>query len=273
MLGLLALPFAGVLMARHPAGELRSRAESFRLRLAVAGLVDVLVFALSAGAMMFPGDSFGNWGLGSTHNMPGLKPALFPLPLFYLLEAAVTLAFLVILGMRRRMWPGWLKDPSRLVMLGCALTQLLPMLITSPTDRYYLAVAAPLLPLFAAEAERRSRHQTAAKAWLVISLLGGLVLFGAGEQDYLAWQVARAAAARIAYRAYPADRVDTGYETVATNFLVPNYEATGRTGIGALSVHLAHPAAVLAFAGPRSTQQGVSYHSLASGRVVLRRAP
>ena len=69
------------------------------------------------------------------------------------------------------------------------------MLSTSPTDRYHLAVAAPLAPLlvapiaapFAAGAVRRGAASLAL-------ILAGVLIFAVGEQDYLAWQVARDAA-------------------------------------------------------------------------------
>jgi len=123
-------------------------------------------------------------------------------------------------------------------------------------------------------ANKRSIAWAIAKAWATAAIAAGLVLYGVGEQDYLAWQAARDRAARLAYGMASPDQVQAGFEANAVYVELPRYERTERADLFAI-LGPAHPRITLVFApatDPRKgmvSREGVSYSSLAPGRIEL----
>jgi hypothetical protein len=93
-----------------------------------------------------------------------------------------------------------------------------------------------------------------------------------GEQDYLAWQAARDRAALLAYQTAPPDQVQAGFEANAVYVELPRYERTGQADLFAI-LGPARPQVTLLFASAADPRPGVSYWSLAPGRIVLARSP
>jgi hypothetical protein len=145
------------------------------------------------------------------------------------------------------------------------------MAFTRPLDRYYIPVAAVLAPFVAAQvsrAETPSRGVGVARVWVIASLAAGLGLFVAGQQDYLAWQSARAQAQARAYAIAGPAGVDAGYDANGPGVVIPRYEQTGELVDPA---HLAglNPSLALRFASPGDLRPGFGYASLASGKIVI----
>jgi hypothetical protein len=165
------------------------------------------------------------------------------------------------------------------VLLCLAAAQFLPILLVDYVvyDRYYLPVAAPLLPVAAVFATRSTFSPFASLTAVTLGLLG-LVMFAVGEQDLQAMLVARDTVARQAYsQASPLD-VQAGYEANAVYGEVPYYD---RTGIVLSSLAKAgpsndfstkgpeHPVLEVQFACSSDPRPGVSYRSVASARLIL----
>ena len=134
-------------------------------------------------------------------------------------------------------------------------------------DRYFFAVAGPLIPVVAALAAR-ANYQRAARTWAAAAIAAGLLLYVVGEQDYLAWQAARDRAARLAYQTTPPNQVQAGFEANAVYVELPAYERTGHADLFAI-LGPVRPRITLLFAPPNDPRPGVSYWSLAPGRIVL----
>jgi len=272
MASFLLLPLAPLVVAR-PVDEMRGagRAALVPAGWACVAVVAALVFQFGFGTMIFPGDVFGNWGLGQLH-LGGAKTSPWPLPAFYLLEVVVLAVAAVLLFHRRGLW-----RPSRLGTQGVflallAISQLLPMLSTSATDRYHLAVAAPLAPLLAGSAAGSGLgRDTLRRSAAAVLVALGLAAFVIGEQDYLAWQVARDDAARQVYAlGTPPAQVDAGYEAMAKYVALPAVRRTGRLPSELDPSNLAprHPLLRLQFAPSSAPGPGTSYGGPSPGRVV-----
>ena len=229
---------------------------------AIGCLVDLARFG-----MIFPGNVFSPLGFAAI--LPGPKPPIFPGPVFQAIEIAAVITFVMLLVVRRGWWSPTLipRDGGLLLLISAA--QFLPMLAVQifVYDRYFLPVIAPLIPVVAAVASGAAR-QPVARAWAGVALAAGLIVYVAGEQDYLAWQAARDRAALIAYQAVPRDQVQAGFEANAVYVELPNYERTGRADLFAI-LGPAHPRITLRFAPASDPQPGVPYSSLAPGRIAL----
>ena len=121
-------------------------------------------------------------------------------------------------------------------------------------------------------AAARANYQGAARAWATAAIAGGLLLYVVGEQDYLAWQAARDRAALLAYQTTPPDQVQAGFEANAVYVELPRYERTGHADLFAI-LGPTNPKITLLFASASDPRPGVSYWSLAPGRIVLAQAP
>jgi hypothetical protein len=186
------------------------------------------------------------------------------------LAAVVSLASLLLL--KRRQWAASHLGAGGILLVGIALTQTLPMVLTGSIDRYHLAVVATLLPLVAA-------RFTAAEPRLATVLPAAAILFASvavyvvGAADLDTWHRARHLAAAKAYalgagRGLGPEAVEAGYEEDVTNYLIPYFEQTGKApayGPGGLM----SPSVRLVFAGPSDPRPGASYGGLAPGRVVI----
>jgi hypothetical protein len=226
-------------------------------------------------AELFPGNIWTSAGF--TPLLAGSKPGLISRRLWILVELG-SLAAIAGLAFR---WRDWALGRMSRVALFLAMTAVahLAFILVSPGqifDRYYLPVAAPLVPLAAVAAARAAWQPAVAGAALLLAALG-VGFYAVAEQDYEAWQEARDQAARLAYAEVPPDQVQAGYEANGVYVLAPEIDS-GR--VRATSPELesrlingsANARIALQFAGPDDPRPGVSYRSVAPARIVLTRA-
>jgi hypothetical protein len=264
---LLLLPFGVGLLKRAPE-ELRrlSRAEMIPVAIAFAGFVGAIKLVALHGSFL-PGVTFGPWGLGPP-SVDGTKVELFPIPLLLPLEVVALVAALVLLIWRRRAWEPSLLGTAGIMLAALSISQFLPLLAYAGFfDRYFVPVAAPLSPLVAAMVSTSDLRPRLSALAAVFFLSVGVLIYVVGQQDYTSWQAARDTATRRAYTIAPASEVDAGYEKTAENIWVP--AANDRTLPQAVDKI---PVIYLVFAGPDDSRPGVSYSSLAPGRIVILRA-
>ena len=278
MLGVLAIPFLGALLAAPPRNGLGRGSTRWTRRITFAlGSAAVITTGVLAvlGQNGFPGDYLNPAGLGPPHVVGGKVP-MVPAPAYLLFEALAAAGAILVFVRHHGSWtPGRLGLGGTFLVLVAGL-QLLPFAQTEIIDRYYLPVVVPVLPLIA-RAAGTGRVNRAAAASAVASVLVLTGLYAFGEQDYQAWQAARDAAARLAFQRVPPDRVQAGWEANAVYVELPGYERTGvphRLSVldaGGLPsmVGPAHPIIVLRFAGPNDPRPGVRYSSVAPGKIVL----
>ena len=273
VLALLFLPLVVSLLPRDDAERrTHNRLAMIPVVVGTSGAVAALVFALYFGVIIWPGNVWTSSGLGPTH-IGGAKPALVDLRAFLALEALTIAAIVVLFCWRRRAWlPGSLGTGG-VFLVTAALLHLAPMPFTSPLDRYYLAVALPLVPVLAGIASRgcigSPRLAGWAAGWAVGCLVVGVVYYAFAEQDYLAWQQARDQAARLVYGQVDPALVDAGYEATASHVAVPVLAATGRVVIDPIDLIPAHPRVRLLFAPADDRRPGVSWNSISPGRIVV----
>ncbi len=251
------------------AGEGDIRESGWSLASAGLGLVGAIgcLVDLRQFGMTFPGNVLSPLGFAAI--LSGSKPPIFPGPVFRALEIAAVTTFVLLFVLRRRSWTPRALGPAALLLVLISASQFLPLLAVPwfIYDRYFFPVMAPLVPVIAAVAAR-AHFQAAARAWATVAIAAGLVLYAVGEQDYLAWQAARDRAAQLAYGMASADQVQAGFEANAVYVELPRYERTGRADFFAI-LGPAHPQITLLFAAAADPREGVSYSSLAPGRIVL----
>ena len=266
MLGLALIPFLAALAFRPAPPGRESGWSVASAGLGIVGAIGCLV-DLSQFGMIFTGNVLSP--LGFTAILPGSKPPIFPGPVFKALEIAAVMTFVLLFVLRRRWWNPRALGPVALLLVLISASQLLPLLVVPwfVYDRYYLPLIAPLIPLVAVVAAR-AHHQGAAQSWAAAAIAAGLILYVIGEQDYLAWQAARDQAAHLAYGTAAPDQVQAGFEANGVYVELPSYERTGRADLFAI-VGPAHPQITLLFASASDPRPGVSYSSLAPGRIVL----
>jgi hypothetical protein len=273
MLGLLLLPVAPMLW-------LRGSTESKRQSPWEMAPVALAVASVAAGAMLtfyfhtdiLPGGNFGIYGLGPVF-LAGDKPWLFPVGLFAVLELALTASYLVVLIRRRRLWTPLILGREGVWLVMAAASQLLLIPATIPSDKYYLAVIAPLVPLLLARTPQldwASRQARATASAALALMAAGILLYAVGQQDHGAWAEAADTAARRAYQHFPPLQVDAGYEANGTYLGVPSFERTGRLpeGVDYFFVRPPHPQLVLRYAAAGDPRPGVSYSSIAPGKII-----
>jgi hypothetical protein len=269
MLGLTLIPFAAALAFRPAAPGRESAWSLLSVGLGVVGAVGCLVDLAQFG-MIFPGNVLSP--LGFTAILAGSKPPIFSGAVFRALEIAAVTTFVLMLVLRRRSWDPRALGPDGLFLILISASQFLPLMAVQLFiyDRYFFPVVAPLVPVIAALAARAD-HQGAARAWATGALVAGLLLYAVGEQDYLAWQDARDRAALLAYGTVSPRLVQAGFEANAVYVELPTYERTGQADLFAI-LGPAHPEITLLFASATDPRPGVSYASLARGRIVLARS-
>lgn len=285
MLGLALIPFLVALALRPAAPILPSPARGggqnrllgresgwslISAGLGIVGAIGCVVDLLQFG-MTFPGNVFSTLGFAAI--LSGSKPPIFPGPVFRAIEIAAVTTFVLLFVLRRRWWAPHAHPPDALLLVIVSVLQFLPLLAVQwfIYDRYYFPVIAPLIPLVAAAAARASR-QRAAKAWATAAVAAGLTLYVVGQQDYVAWQVARDRAAHLAYQTTSPDQVQAGFEANAVYVELPSYARTGRADFFAI-LGPAHPRLSLEFAPAGDPRPGVPYGSLAPGKIVLASPP
>lgn len=267
VLGLLFIPLSFGLVARLPSEGRRSgRIEMLPVALAMFGLLGAAKLVSIFQAPMFPGLNFGIWGLGPT-TLPNPKPNLFPDWLFVAIELLTVATFALMLIWRRRAWNPTNLGPVGILLVFVALSQFLPLFVYDQTfDRYFLAVAAPIVPLLCAWISRAPRLPRGARTFALASLAAGVLVYVAGQQDYTAWLVARDQAAHIAYQRYRPTQVAAGTEASEEYIWVPAADDPG----GNLPTSVSdYPNAVLLCAGQNDPRPGVVYNSIASGKIVI----
>jgi hypothetical protein len=270
-IGLCLVPFLPALLAIP-----RPRPLDWLLGAALVGAILAVLLHLrfrDPGLGVFPGNVWTPSGFTPT-SILGSKPSPFPSRLYLLVEIAAV-ATGAALAWRWRDWiPRSLGGPELFLGLT-ALTQLAFILLNPihVLDRYYLPVAAPLVPL-AALAASRARWQPAVAGGALAIAAAGLAIYAVGEQDYEAWQEARDRAARVAYAQAPPEEVRAGYEANGVYALGPALEAgKGRPANLESERELVRgpeqAALALEYSSSRDARPGVSYRSVASGRIVI----
>ena len=266
MLGVGLIPFPAALAFRPAAPGRESAWSIASAGLAIVGAIGCLV-DLSTFGMIFTGNVLSP--LGFTAILQGSKPPIFPGAVFRALEILAIATFVVLFVVRRRSWTPRALGPQALLLVLISAFQFLPLMVIDwfVYDRYFLAVIAPLVPVIALVATN-ARYQRAARWWAATGIAAGLALYVIGEQDYVSWQAARDQAAHLAYQVASPSEVDAGFEANATYVELPRYERTGRADFFAI-LGPEHPRITLRFAAAGDPRAGVSYTSLAPGRIVL----
>jgi hypothetical protein len=277
MFGVCLIPFAGALVWRRRAAAKPAGPMAWGwVALAGAGVAGCVV-NLEVWGMIFPGNVFTQ--VGFTPTLSGHKVAAFPLPLFGVIEALALVTFLILLVHRRDAWGLRRLGAGRLFLVVLSASQFVPLLLlqTDVFDRYYLPIAAPIIPLAAVLAAATIRERLAL-GWAAGTMALGVVVYVIGQQDYAAWQFARDQAAQLAYAIVAPGQVDAGYEANATYVEVPVYDQTGQI-LGGMARSAnepdfaadgpPHPRLRLVFAPPEMPGPGVGYRSLAPGRIAV----
>ena len=285
MLGLFSTPFILALFRRRPAEptELAVRRRGRpRIGVILTGTliplaIAQLVLLSLRGRLTIPGNYLTLAGLGPTI-LSGTKPNVYPAWLFLAIEMAATAALIGLL-FNLRVGMSWRRlQPGVALMLLLGIAQLVPLLIGRTFDRYYLPAVVVVLPVIALMATRtRPVPGGAATVAAVLTMVGGLLLYVIGEQDYQSWQSARDAAARQAFATTPPALVQAGFEANGVYFELPGYERYGLPDRAPILnpellpsiVGPAHPVVRLEYASPDDPRPGVSYRSIASGKIVI----
>lgn len=244
-----------------------------RRSVAVALCSAALVLLVLLRTVWLPGNIWTFVGPGPT--LGGGKQLPVPIGMNLVLIALSATVFVLIGPAASQRWASAAKADSRFAFLmlvaGLQLILLMPNTLTL-FDRYYLPVAAPLLPLLAALGQRYSRP---GGLWVgAVASLGLLALSTVYELDYQSWQEGRDGAARLAYRCALPDRVNAGYEANAVYSEIPAFEASGKAALGSVSRLLTiygppNPVLWLEFSGPDDPRPGVGYGVVTRGKIVL----
>jgi glycosyltransferase involved in cell wall biosynthesis len=271
-LGFYLLPFAAALLfqARSKVAGWRSPLAVAAALLGIAGLVAAYIHLFGVHDSLFAGDVW--MGQGFTPALKGDKPPIFPDSLRRAIEILSLLTIVVLLLVRWKQWTWRSLGTSGLFLALLAGSQAAPTVMAFVFDRYYLPIAALLVPILAAAASRSIRPKLAF-AWATATAAFGIALYSIAQQDYEAWQQARDDAAQIAYGYVTPDEVDAGYETNAVNVYLPNYES-GRDIVFEeeqryLVMGPEHPKLVLLYAPPDDPRPGLNYSSLAPGKIII----
>jgi hypothetical protein len=264
MTGLAVLAFAGGLAWRGRPGL-----TPWWRRWAIPPLLGLLLLAAFA-TFVLPGNYLTPAGLNPI-TVAGVKPWLYG-SVMPALKALSLCAFLVVAARPSELWPV-LRDPRAVFLIVLGGLALVPLINGDVFDRYYLPVVLPWLPP-AAALTRDAQWPVVGRVWALGVLVVGLILYAAGEQDYQSWQVARAEAERQAIQRVPASDVFSGFEPYAVDAILPAYERTGRLPPYANrhSTNLEsppHPRLGLLIAAADDPRPGISYGSLASGKILI----
>jgi hypothetical protein len=272
MLGFVVLPLTSGLVFRPPGTKDGAKGRLGYVPLVLAELALVVSWYISLGPrrMIFPGPFFTPDGLGAQLQY-GTKVSLIPFAVFVAFEILVSVSFLVVLVRRRLDWvpPRLGLQQSFLALL--ALSQFAVIFVEGEVhDRYFTSVAMPLVPLLASWIAVPGRRHGFTVAWASVTVIAGVAFYVAAEQDFIAWQTAADRAAQAAYEEAPPEQVDAGFEQIATHVWIPYVEDPypGRP------FDLApKPRLRLAYARPDDLRPGVTYQSLAPGKVVIDGTP
>lgn len=265
LLGLIALPFLVGLLQRRSDDRRRSWAGAVTVPLAVCALILNVILLIAGLNNLFPGDHVTLASVG-TVTLPG-KPALLPAPLYPLLQLLAAATFIVALVWRRRDWTFRRLGPEGIFLIMCAAANF-PFIYFEGVviDRYYLIVTLPVLPLLARWATEPGQQWRLAKIWAVACPVVLLGYFTVGAQDYIAWQVARDGAAKMAYTQAPPWQVDAGFEENAENVWIP---AVDNPGANLPHAIVNNPSLRLITTKKSDPRPGSTYDSISPGKVVV----
>ncbi len=180
-----------------------------------------------------------------------------------------------------RAWE-WLGEGDAKTATFLALSaagQALPMLAVGVGDRYFIPVAVALVPAVAASVSRslqpaaRTRTHEGLARWCALAgLAAGLLVYAAGETDYVAWHVARDAAAQLARTGIDSSRVDGGDEDFATHILIPYYDRNGvfPPYVTPDGQSLRDPKRVVDFGAATDPAPGATYGDWTRGKIIVR---
>ncbi|MDP9326257.1 MAG: hypothetical protein M3O87_06950, partial [Candidatus Dormibacteraeota bacterium] len=253
-LSLLVLPvFVGLLKRPEDGDRGWDPIRLAMLVLGAAGIGSVLAWTFFFQAVIWPGNVFGVWGLGPIH-LPGTKPPLVPVTAMLALEALSMVCLAVVLVWRRDLWSIRALGPDGVLLVVVALALIPPIWFTTPLDRYYLAVVAPLVPPLSAAASKLGRparwRELAARGWALVAMVAGVAYFVPAQSNYIAWQNAVDRAARASYTLVPPLHVQAGFEANGTYVATPSQMATGRSAVEVFNVLVPDPYLALELAAP-----------------------
>jgi hypothetical protein len=216
---------------------------------------------------IFPGEWFGQSGVGPAH-MLGNKPNLFSTPVYLGIELAsmgvLTLAFV----WRADLWRVGDGRATATYLIVMSASQLPAIYMDAIVDRHFLPEVALAIPMLVSGLSSSSFRWAWLRKRVDSFVLGvtvaGVAMFAVGEQDLQAWTAALGQAANAEISIAPTATVDAGpLNTLLVD--IPFYEQTGRLPNYPRPVRY-----YLAFAAFGDREPGFDYHSLASGRVVIR---
>ncbi|MHB8509039.1 MAG: hypothetical protein ACYDGR_10400 [Candidatus Dormibacteria bacterium] len=273
VLAFIALPLGGACWRLH--GGDRQSAVAIAVAAVAAMSLAVALFLMAHSWRIFPGYHWANIGLNPANVWDGRnKNPVYSTPLFLAIEVLTMSMVALLMIIRAGTWTPSALGVERAMVGGLGLSHVAVMLNTGWFDRYDLPIAAMLLPLLASMIPQQKPSRPA--LWCAV---GGIALnFGlyvVGEQDYIAWQVARDDATRLAITMAAPEDVDSGYEAYGVYVELPTYERTGRetrpSKAGYLPSQLGpvHPRLQLRFASADDSRPGSVYRSVASGKIII----
>jgi hypothetical protein len=226
------------------------------------------------GGSLIGGEELNTGGLGPLQ-LEGNKPLLFPLFLFQFLELLSLLCvFIYVLKYKTLLWIQK-NDGSVVTIVSFSVLLFLLLSNTGFLDRYVLVILIILIPLFAKAAGKINISRGIAFS-IMIPLLLNIFIFIIGEQDYLSWQTARDQAARQAYLLFPPSQVSAGQESNALYYAIPYLEKYHIIPPEYLDYRQYRanygpelPKLCIEFGKIDSKLPGVTYNSLAPGKIVL----
>lgn len=255
-LGLLLLPFALALLARREAPRRSVWEWVPAVVCGVALTYQVYVLATQQALI--------GYGLNPSHPWTDTSPA--PRILQLMAEVGALASAFILFFHRRDLWAPRTLAGARGLLVLMALSQVAVIVGERVVlDRYFLAVAIPLVPIVAAAASRSGgvRH---APVVAIGVLVAGLLTFLPAEQDFIAWLQARDLAARRAYAAASPWQVEAGFEADARYVWLPAKDDP----TGALPGFVESPPRYVLLTVPRSDPRpGVEYDSLTPGKVII----
>lgn len=196
--------------------------------------VPLLVLALFSGgypvccsdgsASVFLGNVLTEHGVLDNQVLPGIRPTLFPFPLWWILSAAAVVGGSMFAGRLRTMLSGWNRSPRQPAVLMLAIFGALTAggvifrgVLGGPMFDRYLPPLVLVAAIFLLRGQREPTWTGNRGVFVVTGLLGlaSLILASSGHTfDVARWEAARIAVAS----GIPAADVDGGFEWVGYHY-------------------------------------------------------
>lgn len=274
MIGLISIPFAlGLAHKKNERVLSKNKLPLVFFAIGLIGLFSSVFFILIPGASIFPGDYLHYAGLGPLF-LIGAKTPVLPLPFFRFLELLCIFSFSVLLIWKHKLWTPERLKFSGIVLIMLGFFQLGTALLYPDRDRHFLAVVVPIIPLVASwlpKQDGTSRTLPLAKIWAISTILLGVIFYGVAQQDYIAWHIAIEQTIEQIPSSTPLINVDLGYEGDGVFVQIPAFEKTGTMPFNPTYSRPPHPKWHLVFASSNDPRPGVSYTSIASGKIILQK--